>query len=122
MAVFYSFLNFTMIVTFSIQTEGLKTMPTKSLDPNIQVLIISGTKNPLTISPIFIPFTKLEVLQINDAYIQSIGIHSFWGVQSLRILGMHSKSSINVNSDRVKKFNRMPFGHSFYCQIYQKTT
>lgn len=67
--------------------EGLKTIPVQSLDPKIQVLIISSSRSPLTISPIFIPFTKLEVLQINDASIQSIGVHSFWGVQSLRVLG-----------------------------------
>lgn len=69
--------------------EGIKTIPVQSLDPNIQVLVISSSKSPLTISPIFIPFTKLEVLQINEASIQSIGVHSFWGVQSLRMLGMY---------------------------------
>lgn len=82
-----------VISSIQFLTEGLKTIPVQSLDPNIQVLIISSSKNPLTISPIFIPFTKLEVLQINDANIQSIGVHSFWGVQSLRVLGI--LSSIN---------------------------
>lgn len=81
---------FSSISFFFSYSEGLKTIPAQNLDPNIQVLIISSTKNSLTISPIFIPFTKLEVLQINDANIQSIGIHSFWGVQSLRVLGRHS--------------------------------
>lgn len=71
-----------------IFAEGLKSIPVQSLDPKIQVLVISSSKNPLTISPIFIPFTKLEILQINDANIQSIGMHSFWGVQSLRVLGI----------------------------------
>lgn len=75
-----------ILCLFSL-AEGLKTIPVQSLDPNLQVLVISGSKNPLTISPIFIPFTKLEVLQINDASLQAIGVHSFWGVQSLRVLG-----------------------------------
>lgn len=78
---------FLRIFFMRIIVEGIKMMPVKSLDPSIQVLIISSSRSPLTISPIFIPFTKLEVLQINDASIQSIGVHSFWGVQSLRVLG-----------------------------------
>lgn len=69
-------------------TEGVKTIPMQSLEPSVQVLVISSSKSPLTISPIFIPFTKLEVLRINEASLQSIGVHSFWGVQSLRVLGM----------------------------------
>lgn len=60
----------------------------QQLDSNIQVLVISSSKSPLTISPIFIPFKKLEILRINEASIQSIGVHSFWGVQSLRVLGI----------------------------------
>lgn len=76
-----------LIFCLLLLAEGLKTIPVQSLDPNLQVLVISGSKNPLTISPIFIPFTKLEVLQINDASLQAIGVHSFWGVQSLRVLG-----------------------------------
>ncbi|XP_055294991.1 insulin-like growth factor-binding protein complex acid labile subunit isoform X2 [Sitodiplosis mosellana] len=75
--------------------KGLKTIPVQSLDPSIQVLVISSSKNPLTISPIFIPFTKLEVLQINEANIQSIGVHSFWGVQSLRLLDL-SRNNIST--------------------------
>lgn len=71
---------------------GLRSIPVKMLDPNVEVLIIAGSKNAITISPLFIPFTKftkLEILRINDVNIQSIGVHSFWGVQSLRILGMN---------------------------------
>lgn len=66
---------------------GLRAIPVKALDPNVEVLVIVGPKNYLSISSIFIPFTKLEVLRINDANVQSIGVHSFWGVQSLRVLG-----------------------------------
>lgn len=67
---------------------GLRAIPVKALDRNVEVLVIVGPKNYVSISPIFIPFTKLEVLRINDANVQSIGVHSFWGVQSLRVLGM----------------------------------
>lgn len=67
---------------------GLRTIPVKALDRNVEILVIVGPKNYLSISPIFIPFTKLEVIRINDANVQAIGVHSFWGVQSLRVLGM----------------------------------
>lgn len=72
---------------FSFSTENLRIIPAKTLDQNVEVLTITDSKAPLTISPIFIPFTKLQILQINDANVQSIGMHSFWGVQSLRVLG-----------------------------------
>lgn len=84
---YWFFVFISCVIVHSNFLEGVKTIPVKSLNPNIQVLIISSSRSPLTISPIFIPFTKLEVLQINDASIQSIGVHSFWGVQSLRVLG-----------------------------------
>lgn len=73
---------------------GLRSIPIKSLDHNVEVLIIVGTKNYITISSIFIPFKKLEILRINEANIQSIGVHSFWGVQSLRVLGKINRSFI----------------------------
>lgn len=84
----FLFCFFSLFDYYSHQTEGLRTIPAKEIDSNVEVLVISSSKNPLTLSPIFIPFTKLEVLQINDANIQSIGVHTFWGVQSLRILGI----------------------------------
>lgn len=66
---------------------GLRKIPAKELDPNVQVLVINNSKNPLTLSPIFITFKRLQVLHINDVHIQSIGMHTFWGVQNLRVLG-----------------------------------
>lgn len=66
---------------------GLRKIPAKELDPNVQVLVINNSKNPLTLSPIFISFKRLQVLQINDVHIQAIGVHTFWGVQNLRVLG-----------------------------------
>lgn len=68
---------------------GLRKIPAKELDPNVQVLVINNSKNPLTLSPIFISFKRLQVLHINDAHIQAIGMHTFWGVQNLRVLGKH---------------------------------
>lgn len=70
---------------------GMKTIPIKSLDPNVEVLIIRGPRNFLTLSPAFVPFTKLEVLRITESNVPSIGTHSFWGVQSLRILGEYHR-------------------------------
>lgn len=66
----------------------MRAIPIKGLDRNVEVLIIVGPKNYLSISPVFIPFKKLELVCINDANIQSIGVNSFWGCQTLRVLGM----------------------------------
>lgn len=79
----------TIFLLFVSSSENLRIIPAKTLDQNVEVLTITDSKSPLTISPIFIPFTKLQVLQINDANVQSIGMHSFWGVQSLRVLGTY---------------------------------
>lgn len=73
---------------------GMRAIPVKALDRNVEVLVIVGPKNYLSISPMFIPFTKLEVIRINDANIQSIGVHSFWGVQSLRVLGVYHSAEL----------------------------
>lgn len=83
----FSFFSYLFSIFCGFITENLRTIPAKTLDPSVEVLIMIGSKSHLTISPVFIPFTKLQVLQINDANVQSIGMHSFWGVQSLRILG-----------------------------------
>lgn len=81
---------------------GLRAIPMQALDRNTEVLVIVGPKNYLSISPMFIPFTKLEILRINDANVQAIGVHSFWGVPSLRVLGMvTSDTHVNRVSEEI---------------------
>lgn len=74
----------------------MQAIPIQTLDPNVEVIMIAGTNNHLHLGPIFSPFKKLEVLRITDSNVPAVGMHSFWGVQSLRILG-------NTKRDR-KKF------------------
>ena len=73
---------------------GMKTIPIKSLDPKVEVFVIRGPKNFLTLSTVFVPFTKLEVLRITESNVPSIGTHSLWGVQTLRLLGESTLSRV----------------------------
>lgn len=65
----------------------MKALPIQSFDEDVEVIIIRGPNNHLHIGPIFTAFKKLEVLRITNSNVPAIGLHSFWGVQSLRTLG-----------------------------------
>lgn len=65
----------------------MKQIPVQDFDSRVEVIVIRGPKNTLTIGPIFQQFKKLQILRIIDSNIPAIGIHSFWGIKSLRILG-----------------------------------
>ena len=65
----------------------MKQIPIKEFDSQVEVIVIRGPKNTLTIGPIFQPLKNLETLRIIDSNVPAIGMHSFWGVPSLRILG-----------------------------------
>lgn len=67
---------------------GMINIPILEMDPTVEVLIIRGPRNDLTIGPIFLSLTKLEILRITDSNLPSVGTYSFWGVEHLRILGM----------------------------------
>lgn len=66
----------------------MQSIPIDALDRNVEVIIISGSNNHLHLGPIFTGFKKLEILRITDSNVPAIGMHSFWGIQSLRILGL----------------------------------
>lgn len=66
----------------------MQAIPIAGLDRNVEVIIISGPNNHLHLGPIFTGFKKLEVLRITDSNVPAIGLHSFWGIQSLRVLGL----------------------------------
>lgn len=65
----------------------MKQIPIKELDEEISVIIIRKPKNTLTIGAVFQTFKKLEILRIIESNVPAIGVHAFWGVPSLRILG-----------------------------------
>lgn len=69
------------------RTGDLKSVPVRSLDSDVEVLIIRGPRNNIIIGPIFAPFLQLKVLRITDSNVPAIGKNSFWGCQNLRILG-----------------------------------
>lgn len=72
---------------FLILIGDLKSVPTRTMDKETEILIIRSPKNNVHIGPIFIAFTKLRVIRITDSNVPAIGQNSFWGVKSLRILG-----------------------------------
>lgn len=76
----------------------MKKLPINSLDKEIEVLIVNGPKNHITIGPIFIQFKNLTELRITDSLVPAIGQNSFWGVKSLRILDL-SHNNITIIKD-----------------------
>lgn len=65
----------------------MKQLPIKEFDDEINVIVIRKPKNTLTVGAVFQSFKKLEILRIIESNVAAIGMHSFWGVPSLRILG-----------------------------------
>lgn len=70
----------------------MKVIPIQLIDPEVQVLNIQGPRNSIAIGPIFGQFKKLEILRIVDSNVPSVGTHTFWGIQNLRLLGMYEIS------------------------------
>lgn len=62
-------------------------IPVADFDEAMEVLIIRGPNNDLTIGPIFRRFVQLEILRITDSNVPAIGAYAFQGVPSLRLLG-----------------------------------
>lgn len=65
----------------------MKQVPIKEFDDEINVIVIRKAKNALTIGAVFQAFKKLEILRIIESNVPAIGMHSFWGVPSLRVMG-----------------------------------
>lgn len=66
----------------------MRKFPERQIDTDVEVIRITGRQNTFTIGSLFSSFTKLEILQITDSNVPAIGQHSFWGVQSLRMIGL----------------------------------
>lgn len=70
----------------------MRKFPERQIDAAVEVIRITGKGNTFTIGSLFSSFTKLEILQITDSNVPAIGQHSFWGVQSLRMIGLFKES------------------------------
>lgn len=67
---------------------GFNAVPIHLLDTNVTELIIRGPNNHIAIGQIFNSLKYLRTLRITESNVQAIGLNSFWGVQSLLIIGM----------------------------------
>lgn len=65
----------------------MKQIPIKEFDEEINVIVIRKPKHSLQVGAVFQSFKKLEILRIIESNVPAIGMHSFWGVPSLRVLG-----------------------------------
>ena len=65
----------------------MKQIPIKEFDEEINVIIIRKPKHTLTVGAVFQSLKKLEILRIVECNVPAIGMHSFWGVPTLRVLG-----------------------------------
>ncbi len=70
----------------------MRKFPERQIDTGVEVIRISGRGNTFAIGTLFSSFTKLEILQITDSNVPAIGQHSFWGVQSLRMIGLFKQN------------------------------
>jgi hypothetical protein len=88
----------------------MKQIPIKEFDEDLNVIVIRKPKHTLTIGPIFQSLKKLEILRIIESNVPAIGVHSFWGVPSLRILGKR----IDLNSNLIFFLCAMSFSICVY--------
>lgn len=65
----------------------MKQIPIKEFDEEINVIVIRKPKHSLQVGAVFQSLKKLEILRIIESNVPAIGMHSFWGVPTLRILG-----------------------------------
>lgn len=91
------------VICSSKQHSNFTSIPTPSMDKNIQVLVVSGTlENPLdlTIGRIFQEFEILEEVSIIHSAVPAIGDSSFWPGKRIRYLNLsHNRISILKETD-----------------------
>ncbi|XP_058824946.1 leucine-rich repeat-containing protein 15 [Topomyia yanbarensis] len=104
-----------------------KAIPVPDIDREVEVILIRGSKNSLTIGPIFQTFSKLEVLKITNANVPAIGMNSFWGLVKLRTLdlsrnnitqiivdnfrGQDNLLELDLSKNRMERIASGTFGH-----------
>lgn len=74
----------------------MKQIPIKEFDDEVNVIVIRKPTYSLTIGAVFQSFKKLEILRIIESNVPAIGMHTFWGVPSLRILGKLKENLLSL--------------------------
>lgn len=109
---------------------GITQLPMKEVDTNVEILEIDApTKNPnsLTISPIFQHLKHLEELIVRRSQLKQLGMHSFWGVPSIKVLdftfnnitsvldhnfrGLVNLVELNLDHNRISNMQSGAFKH-----------
>lgn len=75
--------------TTCIEGGMIDSVPVNEMSLDMKVLFISAPENnwnSLTIRPVFQKFKTLEEIRIRRSNIVQIGMHSFWGVPTLKVL------------------------------------
>ena len=81
---------------------GWKAIPISSFDENVEVVVVRGARNFLTIGPIFLPLKKIEILKITEANVPAIGEKSFWGLTKLRILDLSRNNITQIMQENFR--------------------
>jgi hypothetical protein len=92
---------------------SMKQIPIKEFDDEVNVIVIRKPKHSLQVGAVFQSLKKLEILRIIESNVPAIGMHSFWGVPSLRILGKIEREFIATSRPQ---FSRSVFSSfSLFC-------
>ncbi|KAF5274721.1 hypothetical protein FQA39_LY07113 [Lamprigera yunnana] len=78
-------------ITSCIQGGMTNSIPVNDMDSEMEVLDISAPENNwnlLIIGPVFQKFKTLEEIRITRSNVVQIGMHSFWGVPSVKVLDL----------------------------------
>lgn len=76
-------------------------IPISEFDNNVEVLIIRGPGNHLSVGPIFGSFKHLEIIRVTDSNVPSVGMNSFWGVPTLRVLGKCNHIEFHFSIEKI---------------------
>ncbi|XP_052896445.1 insulin-like growth factor-binding protein complex acid labile subunit [Anopheles moucheti] len=76
--------------------------PLSQFEPDVEVFVISNTRNPINVGPQFQFFNKLEVLRIVNANIQSVGDRSFWGLVRLKTIDISHNNITQLGTENFR--------------------
>uniref|UniRef100_A0A182M6A0 LRRCT domain-containing protein n=1 Tax=Anopheles culicifacies TaxID=139723 RepID=A0A182M6A0_9DIPT len=76
--------------------------PLPQFEPDVEVLIISNTRNPINVGPQFQFFTKLEILRIVNGNIPSVGDRSFWGLKRLKTIDISHNNITQLGTENFR--------------------
>ncbi|ALC40167.1 rdo [Drosophila busckii] len=81
---------------------GLSSLSPNQLDSDVDVIIIRGPRNTITIGPALRQFMRLQVLRITDSNLPAIGAESLWGLKYLRILDLSKNNITNITENNFR--------------------